>query len=86
MLTYKIHPVLCDDIHYTDSQPFTKDEVWDVIGCDNLNSPNSDEEGREQIEVKPVVKFIEVQSLEESLSITTGHCDFAIATHARKMN
>jgi hypothetical protein len=25
-------------------------------------------------------------SLEESLSITTGHCDLAIATHARKMN
>ena len=25
------------------------------------------------------------KSLEESLSITTGHCDLAIATHARKM-
>ena len=62
MLTYKIHPILCDDIHYIDSQPFTKDEVWDVIGCDNLNSPNSNEEGEEQIEVKPVVKFSEVQS------------------------
>jgi hypothetical protein len=25
-------------------------------------------------------------SLEESLSITTGRCDLAIATHARKMH
>ena len=22
MLTYEIHPILCDDIHYIDSQPF----------------------------------------------------------------
>ena len=22
MLTYKVHPILCDDIHYIDSQPF----------------------------------------------------------------
>ena len=22
MLTYEIHPILCDDIHYNDSQPF----------------------------------------------------------------
>ena len=27
-----------------------------------------------------------VQSLEESLLITTGRCDLAIATHARKMH
>jgi hypothetical protein len=39
MLTYEIHPILCDDIHYIDSQPF-----------------------KVQIEVKPVVKFSEVQS------------------------
>ena len=26
------------------------------------------------------------QSLEENLSITTGHCDLAIATRARKMH
>jgi len=26
------------------------------------------------------------QSLEESLSITTGRCDLAIATHAKKMH
>ena len=25
-------------------------------------------------------------TLKESLSITTGHCDLAIATHARKMH
>ena len=25
-------------------------------------------------------------TLEESLSITTGHCDLAIVTHARKMH
>jgi hypothetical protein len=29
---------------------------------------------------------LEFQSLEESLSITTGRCDLAIATHARKMH
>ena len=40
-----------DDIHYIDSQHFTKDEVWDVIGCDNSKSPNSYEERKEQIEV-----------------------------------
>ena len=28
--------------------------------CDDLNSPNSDEEGEEQIKVKPIVKFSEV--------------------------
>jgi hypothetical protein len=27
-----------------------------------------------------------LQTLEESLSITTGRCDLAIATHARKMH
>ena len=27
-----------------------------------------------------------LSSLEESLSITTGRCDLAIATHARKMH
>jgi hypothetical protein len=27
-----------------------------------------------------------VETLEESLSITTGRCDLAIATHARKMH
>ena len=32
------------------------------------------------------MKPLHPQSLEESLSITTGHCDFAIATHARKMH
>ena len=53
---------MCDDIHYIDSQPLTKDEVWNVVGCDNSNSPNSDEEGEEQIEVKPVVQFSEIQS------------------------
>ena len=37
----------------------TKDEVWDVIGCDDSNFPNSDDEGEEQIEVKQVVKFSE---------------------------
>ena len=58
MLTYEIHPILCDDIHYIDSQPFTKDEVWDVIGCDNSNSPNSDEEGEEQIEVNHLLNLV----------------------------
>jgi hypothetical protein len=29
---------------------------------------------------------IEVVALEESLSITTGRCDLAIVTHARKMH
>ena len=41
------------------SMQITKAEVWDVIGCDDLNSPNLDEEGEEQIEVKPFVKFSE---------------------------
>jgi hypothetical protein len=29
---------------------------------------------------------VQVETLEESLSITTGRCDLAIATHARKMH
>ena len=33
-----------------------------MIGCDDSNSPNSDEEGEEQIKVTAVVKFSEVQS------------------------
>ena len=41
------------------SMKITKDEVWDVIGCDDSNFPNSDDEGEEQIEVKQVVKFSE---------------------------
>ena len=41
------------------SMKITEDEVWDVIGCDDSNSPNSDEEGEEQIEVKLIVKFSE---------------------------
>ena len=36
--------------------------MWDVIECDDSNFPNSNEEGKEQIKVKPVVKFNEVQS------------------------
>ena len=40
----------------------TKHEVWDVIGCDDSNFPNPNEEGEEQIEVKPIVKFSEVES------------------------
>jgi hypothetical protein len=34
---------------------------------------------------KTSIDPIWVTSLEESLSITTGRCDLAIATHARKM-
>ena len=33
-----------------------------------------------------VCHYIEVVTLGESLSITTGHWDLAIATHARKMH
>ena len=44
------------------SMETTKDEVWDVIGCDDLKSPNSYEEGEEQIKVEPIVKFSEVES------------------------
>ena len=55
MLTYEIHPIMCDDIH--DSN----------VGCDDLNSPNSDEKGEIQIEVKLVVKFSEVQSCVQTL-------------------
>jgi hypothetical protein len=32
------------------------------------------------------VHFHTIHALEGSLSITTGHCDLAIATHARKMH
>ena len=42
------------------SMEITYDEVWDVIGCDDSNSPNSDEEVEEHKEVKPVAKFSEV--------------------------
>jgi hypothetical protein len=30
--------------------------------------------------------MVSIDTLEESLSITTGRCDLAIATHARKMH
>ena len=57
------------DFDLNNSMEITEDEVWDVIGCDDSNSPNSDEEGKEQIEVKPVVKFSEVQSCVLTLQI-----------------
>ena len=47
---------------FNNSMEVTQDEVWDVIGCDDSNSPNSDEEVEEHKEVKPVAKFSEVQS------------------------
>ena len=43
MLTYKIHPILCDDIHYIDSQPFKVAKVIKFDFCDqiiHLDYPN----------------------------------------------
>ena len=40
-------------------------------------------EWKDSQEFQPLYK---VWSLEESLSITTGRCDLAIATHARKLH
>jgi hypothetical protein len=34
----------------------------------------------------PIYKFAFIPTLKESLSITTGRCDLAIATHPRKMH
>jgi len=31
MLTYEIHPMLCDDIHYIDSQPFKVTKTTKII-------------------------------------------------------
>ena len=35
------------DFDLNNSMEITEDEVWDVIGCDDSNSPISDEEGEE---------------------------------------
>ena len=49
------------------------------------NYPKTQEEMK-----TPKLKFLLLRlpqlPLEKSLSITTGHCDLAIATHARKMD
>jgi hypothetical protein len=44
------------------------------IGCPLQHTP------------KIYTKGQDINALEESLSITTGRCDLAIATHARKMH
>jgi len=31
MLTYEIHPILCDDIRYIDSQPFKVAKVTKIV-------------------------------------------------------
>jgi hypothetical protein len=31
MLTYEIHPIMCDDIHYIDSQPFKVAKAPSII-------------------------------------------------------
>ena len=36
MLTYKIHPILCDDIYYIDSQPFKVAKVIKFDFCDQI--------------------------------------------------
>ena len=36
MLTYEIHPVLCDDIHYIDSQPFKVAKATKFDFCDQI--------------------------------------------------
>ena len=33
MLTYEIHPILCDDIHYIDSQPFKVAKDYWFLFC-----------------------------------------------------
>ena len=37
MLTYEIHPILCDDIHYIDSQPFKVAQATKFDFCDQIN-------------------------------------------------
>jgi hypothetical protein len=37
------------DFDINNSMEIAEDEVWDVIGCDDLDSPNSNEEGEEHI-------------------------------------
>ena len=44
------------------------------------------EEGHNVLILLVLVKVYVPKTLEESLSITTGRCDLAIATHARKMH
>ena len=36
MLTYEIHPILCDDIHYIDSQPFKVAKATKFDFCDQI--------------------------------------------------
>jgi hypothetical protein len=36
MLTYEIRPVLCDDIHYIDSQPFKVEKATKFDFCDQI--------------------------------------------------
>jgi hypothetical protein len=53
----------------------------------NFNFHLEDSHDLEQLEpIHGKNKITLVFALEESLSITTGRCDLAIATHARKMH
>ena len=36
MLSYKIHPILCDDTHYIDSQPFKVAKAIKFDFCDQI--------------------------------------------------